>query len=143
MKEILPFHLAIPVQDIEKSKNFYKEVLECSEGRSSSTWVDLNFFGHQLVLHKKENLDKKEENTTNLVDSKNVPIPHFGVVLTISIWKKLAENLKNKEVKFIIDPYIRFEGEAGEQATMFFLDPSGNAIEFKAFQDIANQLFAR
>ena len=143
MKEILPFHLAIPVQDIEKSKNFYKEVLECSEGRSSSTWVDLNFFGHQLVLHKKENLDKKEENTTNLVDSKNVPIPHFGVVLTISIWKKLAENLKNKEVKFIIDPYIRFEGEAGEQATMFFLDPSGNAIEFKAFQDIANQLFER
>ncbi|HAO15549.1 MAG TPA: glyoxalase [Tenacibaculum sp.] len=143
MKEILPFHLAIPVQDIEKSKNFYKEVLECSEGRSSSTWVDLNFFGHQLVLHKKENLDKKEENTTNLVDSKNVPIPHFGVVLTISIWKKLAESLKNKEVKFIIDPHIRFEGETGEQATMFFLDPSGNAIEFKAFQDIANQLFAR
>ncbi len=83
MKEILPFHLAIPVQDIEKSKNFYKEVLECSEGRSSSTWVDLNFFGHQLVLHKKENFDKKEENTTNLVDSKNVPIPHFGVVLTM------------------------------------------------------------
>lgn len=143
MKEILPFHLAIPVQDIEKSKNFYKEVLECSEGRSSSTWVDLNFFGHQLVLHKKENLDKKEENTTNLVDSKNVPIPHFGVVLTISIWKKLAESLKNKEVKFIIDPHIRFEGETGEQATMFFLDPSGNAIEFKAFQDIANQLFER
>ncbi|WP_435261521.1 VOC family protein [Tenacibaculum sp. nBUS_03] len=143
MKEILPFHLAIPVQDIEKSKKFYKEVLECSEGRSSSTWIDLNFFGHQLVLHKKENLDKIEENTTNLVDSKNVPIPHFGVVLTMSIWRQLAENLKKKEVKFIIDPYIRFEGETGEQATMFFLDPSGNAIEFKAFQNITTQLFER
>ena len=143
MKEILPFHLAIPVRDVQESAKFYKELLGCSEGRSSDTWVDLDFFGHQLVLHQKEGIATDADPTANLVDSKHVPIPHFGVVLTMPIWKALAARLEKMEVTFVIEPYIRFEGEVGEQATMFFLDPSGNAIEFKAFQDIATQLFAK
>ena len=138
--KLLPFHLAIPVHDLEKSRNFYKNVLGCEEGRSSDHWVDFNLFGHQLVIHYKEKSD--EIIKTNPVDGKNVPIPHFGVVLTIEDWKKLADHLRSLNIEFIIEPYIRFKGEPGEQATMFFTDPCGNALEFKSFKDF-NQIFAK
>jgi extradiol dioxygenase family protein len=139
MSKLNPFHLAIPVTNLEKCRNFYKEVLGCSEGRSSNQWVDFNFFGHQLVIHQVEVLTKKE---TNPVDGKEVPVPHFGVVLEWDQWGKLSKQLSDKNTSFIIEPYVRFEGEAGEQATMFFLDPSDNALEFKAFKNI-NQLFEK
>ncbi|MCO6499962.1 MAG: VOC family protein [Vicingus serpentipes] len=143
MKNINPFHLAIPVHDIEKCRDFYSNVLECSEGRSTDKWVDFNFFGHQLVIHKSPSNQKAdEEPITNPVDGKNVPVPHFGVVLDWDTWMSLSQKLKAKNIPFIIEPYIRFEGEIGEQATMFFLDPEGNALEFKAFKDI-HQLFAK
>jgi extradiol dioxygenase family protein len=139
MNKLNPFHLAIPVTNLEKCRNFYKEVLGCAEGRSSAKWVDFNFFGHQLVIHQVETLSKKE---TNPVDGKAVPVPHFGVVLEWDQWGKLSKQLSDKNTNFIIEPYVRFEGEAGEQATMFFLDPSDNALEFKAFKNI-NQLFEK
>lgn len=132
-----PFHLAIPVDDIPKNREFYREVLGCEEGRSSDHWVDFNFFGHQLVIHLKE---QNRETAHNPVDGKDVPIPHFGVVLDMTNFDALAKNLKQKNVEFIIEPYVRFEGQAGEQATMFFRDPSGNALEFKAFKNL-DQLF--
>ncbi|MCH2216084.1 MAG: VOC family protein [Flavobacteriales bacterium] len=130
-----PFHLAIPVQNLEITRKFYHNVLGCSEGRSSDHWVDFNFFGHQLVLHQKEGL--KQESVSNPVDGKEVPVPHFGVVLSLEDWADLAERLKKKRIEFIIEPYIRFEGEVGEQRTMFFQDPEGNALEFKAFADLS------
>lgn len=133
-----PFHLAIPVDDIEKCRVFYKDIIGCEEGRSSDKWVDFNFYGHQLVIHESP-VSKKEANP---VDGHDVPIPHFGVVLDWTDWEQLANHLKNKNIEFIIEPYVRFKGETGEQATMFFLDPSGNALEFKAFKDL-NQLFAK
>ena len=141
MKEtnLLPFHLAIPVHDLEKSRDFYKNILGCDEGRSSDHWVDFNLFGHQLVIHFKEK--SNDEIHTNPVDGKNVPVPHFGVVLEWDAFHKFSENLKEKGVEFIIEPYIRFEGQPGEQATMFFMDPAGNALEFKSFKDF-NQIFA-
>ena len=139
MNKLNPFHLAIPVENLEECRKFYNEILNCSEGRSSKQWVDFNFFGHQLVIHQVEALIKKE---TNPVDGKDVPIPHFGVVLEWNQWVKLSDELSNKNINFIIKPYVRFKGEAGEQATMFFLDPSGNALEFKAFKNI-NQLFQK
>jgi len=135
-----PFHLAIPVSDLDLTRKFYHEVLGCKEGRSSEHWVDFNFFGHQLVLHQKEGL--KRAAVSNPVDGKDVPVPHFGVVLTIDDWNGLAERLKRQKVEFIIEPYIRFEGEVGEQRTMFFQDPEGNALEFKAFADLSG-LFAK
>lgn len=135
-----PFHLAIPVVDLEKCRKFYGEILACPEGRSSDHWVDFDFFGHQLVIHQTEANTK--ENASNPVDGHNVPVPHFGVVLDWDTWVQLSENLKAKQVQFVIEPYIRFKGEVGEQATMFFLDPDGNALEFKAFKDIT-QLFAK
>ena len=134
-----PFHLAIPVYNLEECRTFYRDVLGCEEGRSSNHWVDFNFFGHQLVIHLDEN---KTEAVSNPVDGKAVPVPHFGVVLEWEIFQDFAENLKNKNIQFIIEPYVRFEGLVGEQATMFFKDPSGNALEFKAFKDI-NQLFKK
>ena len=139
MSNLSPFHLAIPVDNLEVCRKFYNEVLNCTEGRSSNQWVDFNFFGHQLVIHQVEVLAKKENNP---VDGKEVPVPHFGVVLEWNQWVKLSEELNDKNINFIIEPYVRFEHEAGEQATMFFLDPSGNALEFKAFKNI-NQLFEK
>ncbi|WP_375562462.1 VOC family protein [Bernardetia sp. OM2101] len=141
-----PFHLAIPVIDLEKCRQFYRDVLECSEGRSDSHWVDFDFFGHQLVIHQKPeskfSKEKLASNPTNLVDGHDVPVPHFGVVLEWQKWEELAQKLKTKNIKFVIEPYLRFEGKVGEQATMFFLDPENNALEFKAFRNI-DQLFAK
>ncbi len=140
MNSIHPFHLAFPVHDLDASRNFYGSVLGCSEGRSSDQWIDFNLYGHQIVAH----LDPSKENhvVSNPVDGHDVPVPHFGVVLPWEQWQELAERLQNADVSFIIEPYIRFAGEVGEQATMFFLDPSGNALEFKAFKDL-EQLFAK
>ncbi|MEZ4875468.1 MAG: VOC family protein [Flavobacteriaceae bacterium] len=141
MKNTLqPFHLAIPVNNIERNRIFYREVLGCEEGRSSDHWVDFNFFGHQLVIHLKD--ETQEALHTNPVDGKEVPVPHFGVVLDMETFETFSETLKKKGITFIIEPYIRFKGEVGEQATMFFKDPSGNALEFKAFRNL-DQLFAK
>ena len=137
---IQPFHLAIPVQNLEKCRTFYRDVLNCEEGRSSNHWVDFNFFGHQLVIHQKD--DFKAERISNPVDGHDVPVPHFGVVLSWEAWHTLADRLKAANTKFIIEPGIRFQGKVGEQATMFFNDPENNALEFKAFKDIS-QLFAK
>ncbi|MEO8772787.1 MAG: VOC family protein [Gelidibacter sp.] len=138
--ELSPFHIAIPVHNLEECRIFYGDVLNCEEGRSSDHWVDFNFFGHQLVIHYKE--QSVEGLHTNSVDGKNVPVPHYGVVLPWNAFQQFADSLKSKSVQFIIEPYIRFEGLVGEQATMFFLDPAGNALEFKAFKDM-EQLFAK
>ena len=137
---IQPFHLAIPVNDLEKSRDFYKNILGCKEGRSSDHWVDFNLFGHQLVIHLKEKLEEKTK--TNSVDGKDVPIPHFGVILEWNQFHEFSNILNKKDVKFIIEPYIRLEGLPGEQATMFFKDPCGNALEFKSFKDF-NQIFSK
>ncbi len=136
---VQPFHLAIPVDDLKESRKFYGELLGFAEGRSNDHWIDWDFFGHQLVTHLKH---VSREEASNLVDGKNVPVPHFGVVLEWQAWHDFAEKLKVSKIKFVIEPYIRFRGAIGEQATMFFLDPSGNALEFKAFKDIS-QLFAK
>ena len=128
-----PFHLAFPVKNIESTKFFYKEVLGCEIGREDKKWVDFNFFGHQLSAHlKPDELKKTKENP---VDGKSVPVRHFGVILPWEKWQLLSKKLKKINTEFIIEPYVRFEGEIGEQATMFFLDPSGNALEFKSFKD--------
>ena len=140
MKNLSPFHLAIPVNNISKCKIFYKEILGCKEGRSSDNWVDFDLFGHQLVIHFQESNNKNLH--TNPVDGKDVPIPHFGVILEWENFKRFSSKLEKKGVEFIIKPYIRFEGEPGEQATMFFKDPSGNALEFKSFKD-SSQIFAK
>ena len=135
MNKLRPFHLAMPVHNLGECRSFYRDVLKMKEGRSSDKWVDFNFYGHQFVIHESGN---KADLANNSVDGHGVPVPHFGVVLTMTDWQELAENLKEMKMDFIIDPYIRFKGEPGEQATMFFLDPSGNALEFKAFNDIDN-----
>ena len=140
MASLSPFHLAIPVHNLSACRKFYRDVLNCEEGRSSDQWVDFNFFGHQLVIHYKP---KSEEGLhTNPVDGRSVPVPHFGIVLSWVDFHNLSNELKSKDIDFIIEPYIRFEGQTGEQATMFFYDPAGNALEFKAFKDL-NQLFAK
>jgi extradiol dioxygenase family protein len=137
---LCPFHLAIPVRDLSQSREFYGELFGCPEGRSDTTWVDFDFFGHQLVCHvDHEASDRAVENP---VDGHSVPIPHFGIVLDIKRWSELAERLKSHNVKFVIEPYIRFEGQPGEQGTMFLEDPSGNAVEFKGFRD-RSSLFAK
>lgn len=138
--KLSPFHLAIPVHNLDECRNFYTNTLNLEEGRSSDHWVDYNFFGHQLVIHYKPK--SQEDISTNSVDGKDVPVPHFGVVLDWEIFQSFSELLKNKGINFIIEPYIRFEGLVGEQATMFFKDPAGNALEFKAFKDMS-QLFAK
>lgn len=168
-----PFHLAVPVNNLKAARKFYGEFLGFEEGRSTESWIDWNFFGHQFVTHLKSGkaneavvnsvlaeqsvaelhnkVDEKEvpvlaeqsvAELRNKVDGKEVPVPHFGVVLEWNEWHKFSERLKAHNVKFVIEPYIRFRGQIGEQATMFFLDPSGNALEFKAFQD-PSQLFAK
>ena len=136
-----PFHLAIPVHNLEACRSFYRDTLGCEEGRSDTHWVDFNFFGHQMVIHYKPKEDNQELHT-NPVDGHDVPVPHFGVVLDWDVFQKFAEDLKSKNIEFVIEPYIRFKGKPGEQATMFFYDPSGNALEFKAFKDIS-RLFAK
>ncbi len=143
MMTIQPFHLAIPVRNLDEAKNFYVNTLKCKPGRSSQCWIDLDLYGHQLVCHLDESLghDGQVSLINNDVESHGVPVPHFGVVLTMKDWQQLADRLKASGVKFVIEPYVRFEGLPGEQATLFFLDPSGNALEFKAFKDIS-QLFA-
>ena len=133
-----PFHLAFPVTDLDATRSFYVDILQCNVGRSSDKWIDFNMFGHQVVAHL---VDKNNHPTTNSVDGDEVPASHFGVILTMSQWNQLRDHLNNFNITFIIKPKIRFKGEPGEQATMFFLDPSGNALEFKAFKD-DKQIFA-
>ncbi len=139
MKNLRPFHLALPVTDLQKAREFYGNVLGCEEGRSSENWVDFNFFGHQLVFH----LDREGvfRAIKNPVDGHGVPVPHFGIVLRMKDWEELAAKLKKLKIEFIIEPYVRFKGKTGEQATMFFQDPNGLYLEFKAFTDDA-MLFA-
>lgn len=137
---IPPFHLAFPVKDLEETRTFYRDILGCSTGRSSDKWIDFNFWGHQVVAHLSP--DEAGKSSTNEVDGHAVPAKHFGAILEWDEWHALADRLKDADVDFVIEPYIRFEGEPGEQATMFFLDPSGNALEFKAFKD-KKQIFAK
>ena len=140
MKSIPPFHVAIPVHDVSLARAFYRDILGCAEGRSADKWVDFNLYGHQFVIHYKP---KSQHDThTNEVDGHNVPAPHYGVVLPWDEWDILAARLKASDITFVIEPYIRFKGQPGEQATMFFLDPCGNALEFKAFKDL-DQMFAK
>ncbi len=135
-----PFHLAFPINDIEETKSFYKKHFNCEIGREDKKWVDFDFYGHQLSAHlRPEELQNTKKNS---VDGKDVPVRHFGVILEWDTWHQLSSNLKETHIDFLIDPYIRFKGEVGEQATMFFLDPSGNALEFKSFKD-PGQVFAK
>ena len=136
-----PFHLAFPVHDLEAARAFYGGVLGCPEGRSAADWIDFDFFGHQIVAHL-VNDKPAADSGVNAVDGHGVPVPHFGVVLAMADWRTLADRLKAAGTTFDIEPYIRFEGQPGEQATMFFRDPSGTAIEMKAFENL-DQLFAK
>ena len=140
---LTPFHLAIPVRDLAASRAFYGELLGCAEGRSSTEWVDFDFFGHQLVCHRVDTVPGGERGSHNPVDGHDVPVPHFGMVLEMPQWEALAARLAKAGVAFVIEPQLRFKGQPGEQATMFLTDPSGNALEFKSFRDIAAQLFAK
>ena len=137
---LCPFHLAFPVNDLAAARAFYGELLGCSEGRSSPDWIDFNFYGHQVVAHLAPS--ETGEAATNAVDGHGVPVLHFGVVLPMDDWNAAAEKLTKAGIEFVIKPYIRFKGEPGEQATMFFKDPSGNAVEMKAFANI-DSLFAK
>jgi extradiol dioxygenase family protein len=140
MPTLTPFHIAFPVDDLAEARDFYGGLLGCPEGRSSDAWIDFDLFGHQIVAHLAP--AKADRPHHNPVDGHDVPVPHFGVVLTMEAWQALADRLTAAGVSFVIAPHIRFEGQIGEQATMFFLDPAGNALEFKAFADMG-QLFAR
>ena len=141
---LTPFHIAVQVRDIGEARRFYGDVLGCAEGRSDEHWVDFNLFGHQFVCHLNPHLGAAGKLTShfNPVDGHGVPVPHFGVVLRPAQWTKLAQRVQEQQIEFLVKPYTRFKGEVGEQSTMFFLDPTGNALEFKAFQDIEMQLFA-
>ena len=134
------FHLAFPVTSLEKARAFYGGLLGCREGRSAPDWVDFDFYGHQIVAHLAPG--EAGHRSTNAVDGDDVPVRHFGAILPMREWEQLAEKLKSAGTSFIIEPHVRFEGEVGEQATMFLLDPCGNALEFKAFKDIG-RLFAK
>ncbi|MEY4643201.1 MAG: VOC family protein [Hylemonella sp.] len=140
MSALVPFHLAFPVASLAQARAFYGGLLGCPEGRSSEEWIDFNFYGHQIVAHLSP--DEAGHRNTSAVDSHNVPVRHFGAVLPMADWQTLADKLRAAGTKFIIEPYIRFKGQVGEQATMFFLDPCGNALEFKAFAD-PERLFAK
>ena len=140
MTALHPFHLAFPVTSLAKARAFYGELLGCPEGRSSDDWIDFNLYGHQIVAHLAP--DEAGHRQTSAVDGDAVPVRHFGVVLSMAEWETLAERLRSRGVQFIIEPHIRFKGQVGEQATMFFLDPCGNALEFKAFAD-PGRLFAK
>ena len=141
MSALRPFHIAFPVDDLEAARHFYGQVLGCPEGRSSAQWIDFDLFGHQIVAHCKP-VAAAAPAHSNAVDGHDVPVPHFGVVLTQVDWEALAERVRAAGVAFVIEPYTRFRGEPGEQSTMFFLDPAGNALEFKAFADLS-QMFAK
>ncbi|WP_332848812.1 VOC family protein [Massilia sp. S19_KUP03_FR1] len=138
------FHLAFPVHDLASARDFYGAVIGCAEGRSSDAWVDFNFYGHQLVAHLAPQLCQlpAAQASTNPVDGHDVPVRHFGAIIPLGDWQQLADRLRDAGIDFIIEPHIRFPGLPGEQATMFFLDPSGNALEFKAFADL-KQVFAK
>ncbi len=138
-KSIPPFHLAVPVDDLDAARGFYGGLLGCAEGRSSDKWIDFDFFGHQFVVHKASPITDPDRND---VDGHNVPSFHFGLILPWGEWEALADKLKAAGTQFVIEPYIRFKGEVGEQATMFFKDPAGNAIEIKSFRDMS-QIFAK
>ena len=138
---LTPFHIAFPVDDLEAARHFYGITLGCPEGRSSTQWIDFDLFGHQIVTHLKP-ASSSSNIIHNPVDGHDVPVPHFGVILTMDRWEALATRLREAGIKFVIEPYVRFKGEVGEQATMFFLDPAGNALEFKAFTDLS-QIFAK
>jgi extradiol dioxygenase family protein len=140
MKNQALFHLAFPVRDIAEARRFYGEVIGCTEGRSAPHWVDFDFYGHQLVAHLAP--EECGYKATSMVDGHAVPARHFGAIIAMAEWQALAERLRQAGTAFVLEPYIRFKGEPGEQATMFFLDPSGNALEFKSFADIG-QLFAK
>ena len=140
MSALTPFHIAFPVDDLAKARAFYGGVLGCPEGRSADNWIDFDLFGHQIVAHLAP--ARTEQPHLNAVDGHDVPVPHFGVVLALPDWQALADRLTAAGTRFVIEPHIRSKGEVGEQATMFFLDPAGNALEFKAFADMG-QLFAR
>lgn len=144
MPKLTPFHVALQVRDLAEARRFYGDVLGCPEGRSDASWCDFDLFGHQFVVHVNPALgpDGKVGQHANSVDGHGVPVPHCGVVLEMPDWERLAERLRSHGVEWVIEPYVRFQGEPGEQATMFVLDPSGNALEFKAFRDIAAALFA-
>lgn len=144
-RRLAPFHLAIPVNDLAHSRAFYGELLGCPEGRSAESWVDFDFRGHQLVCHLAASSGMAASGPVhhNPVDGDAVPVPHFGLVMEMDDWRQLAGRLRAAEVPFVIEPRVRFAGQPGEQATMFLLDPSGNALEFKAFADIDGELFRR
>lgn len=135
-----PFHLAFPVDDLAAARAFWGGAMGCPEGRSSDAWIDFDFFGHQIVAHLAPEVAAAQ--ASNAVDGHDVPVPHFGIVLTIEQWEALAERLRAADLAFVIEPHVRFRGQPGEQATMFFRDPAGNAIEMKAFADLG-QLFAK
>lgn len=135
-----PFHLAFPVHDLDAARAFYGEVLGCREGRSADHWIDFDLYGHQIVAHLSGQRSRAVAESE--VDGHRVPVPHFGVILSMDEWHRLAERLRGANVEFVIEPYVRFRGQPGEQATMFILDPSGNALEFKAFADF-DRIFAR
>jgi len=141
---LTPFHIAVQVRDIEEARRFYRDVLGLAEGRRDAAWVDFNLYGHQYVCHLNPALGASGRIGAhhNPVDGHGVPVPHCGVVLPMDEWHALAERLRRQGVRFIVEPYVRFAGQPGEQATFFLLDPSGNALEFKSFRDIAGQLFA-
>jgi extradiol dioxygenase family protein len=143
--QLTPFHLAIQVRDIEEAREFYGVKMGLPEGRSSPDWIDFNLFGHQLVTHLNTEIGTagKVTNTSNPVDGHGVPVPHFGVVMQFDDWSVFADRARTFIDNFIIEPYIRFQGEPGQQGTMFFSDPSGNALEFKGFNDIELELFAK
>ena len=138
MPNLQPFHLAMPIRNMDETRAFYTNILGCSIGREAEKWIDFNFFGHQVSFHLKP--EALTGQATNIVDGKNVPVTHFGIILAWDIWHTLSQKLISHNIAFIIEPYIRFEGEVSEQATMFFLDPSGNALEFKSFKD-QSQIF--
>jgi len=141
---LTPFHIAVPVRDISEAREFYGVRMGLQEGRSSDTWIDFNMYGHQFVVHLNESLgqDGTVQGIANPVDGHSVPVPHCGVVLEFPQWQQLVEKMRKVNQVFVIEPYIRFKGEVGEQGTMFFCDPSGNALEFKAFKDIDLNLFS-
>jgi len=141
MPTLTPFHLAFPVTDIAEARRFYGEVLGCPEGRSAEDWVDFDLYGHQIVAHRVDRPEGAGGAPTNPVDGHAVPVPHFGVVLEWSQWETLAARLTEAKVPFVIEPYVRFKGQPGEQGTLFILDPFGNALEFKTFRDFS-QIFA-
>ena len=139
MPALTPFHIAFPVDDLDAARHFYGTVLGCGEGRSDTDWIDFNLYGHQIVAHRVAG--KKAIAGHNPVDGHDVPVPHFGVILSPDDWRALAERLQAHGTRFVVEPHTRFAGQPGEQSTMFFLDPAGNALEFKAFAD-PDQLFA-